>query len=170
MELERMSKTQESGESPMNGLRTDALKLETPKQEAWNNSPKSFGRATPPPGSPPVGADPGVPTKEVVAMAKEMKQLKAQLQGATEKWARDKQMFAEARSSPVVCRSRLSLSALGTIKDQSTETAACCQCRERDICWVRRITRVASRSIGLISAGGNARLCLPFVPPHNLHK
>lgn len=97
MELERASRARESADMLLNGggslsVRVDNLRADSPQP---NSSPQSGLKSMTSAPQPGEALEEIAPHKEAALLTDEVKRLRAQLQSATEKWARDKQMFAE---------------------------------------------------------------------------
>ena len=98
MELERASRARESADILLNGgslpARVESLRSDSPQTPSSPKiGPLKSMTSAPQPGESLEDAS----QKEASLMAEEVKRLRSQLQSATEKWARDKQMFAEVQ-------------------------------------------------------------------------
>lgn len=96
MELERASRARESADILLNGgilpTRVESLRSESPQTPSSpKTAPLKSMTSAPQPGESLEEAS----HREASMLAEEVKRLRSQLQSATEKWSRDKQMFAE---------------------------------------------------------------------------
>ena len=92
MELERASRARESADILLNGgslpARVESIRTESPQTPS---SPLKSMTSAPQPGESLEEAS----QREASLLAEEVRRLRSQLQSSTEKWSRDKQMFAE---------------------------------------------------------------------------
>ena len=98
MELERASRARESADILLNGgvlpTRVESLRSESPQTPTSPKAaPLKSMTSAPQPGESLEEAS----HREASMLAEEVRRLRSQLQSATEKWSRDKQMFAEVR-------------------------------------------------------------------------
>ena len=96
MELERASRARESADILLNGgslpTRVESLRSDSPQNPS---SPKTGPLKSLTTAPQPAEHLEGASHREASLLAEEVKRLRSQLQSATEKWSRDKQMFAE---------------------------------------------------------------------------
>ena len=96
MELERASRARETADILMNGgnvpVRHDSIRSESPQP---SGSPMAGLKSVPSAPQPGEVAEEATANRETAMLSEEVKRLRSQLQSATEKWARDKQMIAE---------------------------------------------------------------------------
>lgn len=94
MELERASRARETADLLLNGgLSVKSEKSDSPQP---CTSPKVGLKSMPSaPQAGEVAAEGGLQNRDAALLSEEVRRLRSQLQSATEKWARDKQMFAE---------------------------------------------------------------------------